>query len=151
VVKKSAPKKPRSEKLDRVDLLGITFVKCARGKSSDFAEQFHELIAKQEVYRPNPARSTDRKVGIALPFALASSAGYFDYLVLIATNSSYALSKFCEEVLRKSPDLKVTSNGARTKTQKHLGDCVIDTHSTIGIFYGTDEFQSILKRWSDKR
>ena len=96
------------------DLIAVTFVKCAPGKAQRFRQEFDEHLNRHKEFKD---KLTGFPKATVTPRTIAATAGYFDYLIVIDTDSTEAISQFCLDVLRAG---KMT-------------ELVVDTQTAVGV------------------
>jgi len=99
------------------DLLAVTYVKCKENSAPAFEAGFWTLLNKEKSYRD---RRLNKVLGSVKPVSMASTAGFFDFMIVMEATSTAAVSQFCLKELR-------TSGGTG------IAETVVDTQTTVGV------------------
>jgi hypothetical protein len=95
----------------KTDLIAVTFVKCGKNEAINFQTTFaNEFLGKEW---PGGEADCD---GV-IPVFVATTTGYFDYIVGIKASSARVVTDFLAKVMRSDDN--------------DLGKTILDTQTTI--------------------
>ncbi len=131
----TARKRREPTSWDGLDVVGITYIRCASGELSEFNTVMQkELLKRPEMYQfagPNGWRKETTGDCRVVPMLFGATVGVYDYVLITLADSARAVSKFVSDFLRSS---KLKDNSTAIDIVG-FGDLVIDTNTSVIIDY----------------